>query len=431
MPAPATWKHSWPLLWPESWNEGHLEQVAKTPINCLLFSAAQARRNKSVLQVAGKRGWKTAVIVEAGEHREDLDTGLALPVQTVGKIRPGERAPAIAIDECVWPQVKRADRNSAADADGGPTGAPWVDSNDWVAQLIRFRAPDSAVWLMYVPPDRVLRPDEYALAVADAAAHGARWVLSGADRFAEDTWAAIEKTMAFFDRHAEWQSYRSLASLGVISAFGEADEFMAHEILNLSARRNLLFRILDRSNPDLRGLRAVVWVDQDAPAAQVREKLLAFVKNGGLIVGQPVLSAMFSTAPPEVEGHLNYRIYQIGAGRAAVAREDWSDPWVVAGDVHVLMSRRHDPVRFWNNGSSGSQYSVSPDGSTRLIQMVNYSARANSGLRTAGVDGKPTFARFYTPEAPQPVALVPRAVRRGIELEVPAFRVYAAIELRG
>ncbi len=430
MPAPDTWKYSWPLLWPESWNEGHIERVAKTPINCLLFSATQARRNKSVLQAAGKRGWKTAVIVEAAARAEDLDTSLTLPIQAAGKIRPGETAPVIAISGCVWPQVKRADRSSAADADAGPTGAPWVDSNDWVAQLIRFRAPHSAIWLMYVPPDRVLRPDEYALAVADAAAHGARWVLAGADRFTEEAWAAIDKTMVFFDRHAEWQSYRSLASLGVMSEFGESDEFMAHEILNLSARRNLLFRILDRSNPDLRGLRAVVWVDKDAPAAQAREKLLAFVKNGGLIVGQPVLSAMFPTALPEVEDHLSYRIYPIGAGRAAVAKEDWSDPWVVAGDVHVLMSRRQDPVRFWNNGSSGSQYSVSPDGSTRLIQMVNYSARASSELRTAGVDGKSTFARFYTPEAPQPVALVPRAARRGIELEVPAFRVYAAIELR-
>lgn len=384
-----------------------------------------------MLQLARKRGWKTAVIVEPGESLEDFDADLALPIQTVGKIRPGETAPVIAVSECVWPQVKRADRSSAADADAGPTGAPWVDSNDWVAQLIRFRAPDSAIWLMYAPPDRVLRPDEYALGVADAAAHGTRWVVSGADRFTEEIWAAINKTMAFFNGHAEWQSYRSLASLGVMSGFGEADEFMAHEILNLSARRNLLFRILDRSNPDLRGLRAVVWVDQDVPAAQVREKLLAFVKNGGLIVGQPVLSAIFPNARPAVEAHSSYHIYPIGTGRAAVAKEDWSDPWVVAGDVHLLMSRRHDPVRFWNNGSSGSQYSVSPDGSTRLIQMVNYSARAGSDLRTAGVDGKPTLARFYTPEAPQPVVLAPRTARRGVELEVPAFRVYAAIELRG
>src|SRR4051794_24085631 len=83
-----------------------------------------------------------------------------------------------------WPGVRIARGNSAAAA--GPTGVAWVDSNGWLARLTAARHPGDAIWIDAAP-----RNGAYLTAMADAAAHGARWYISLAEPPTPAAWQQI------------------------------------------------------------------------------------------------------------------------------------------------------------------------------------------------------------------------------------------------
>src|SRR5687768_6529490 len=123
--------------------------------------------------------------------------------------------------------------------------------------LARAKSAGKPVWVPGEPPkDRALRPEHYALAVADAGAYGGRWLISfeaelskgllQGDSQAEETWATIVGALRFFDARPAVSAYRPLARLGVVSSFDDADEFLAGEVLNLAARRHVPYRIVLR-----------------------------------------------------------------------------------------------------------------------------------------------------------------------------------------
>ncbi len=417
-----------PFRWPASWTDpALLALVGQSPINCLLFENLAAAR-----PVADAARAKGLSVLEWN----------SLGAAPLGEVKWDSTAPQSAITGLEWPRMKMAAKRSA-DAEAGPTGAPWIDSNTWVARLAAVRAPHRPVWLGFEPPKETPGPSEaaYVVAIADSAAAGARWMVSlddglikglpAGDGAARKTWDGLIAALAFFEQRRGWAKWEPSGSVGILSSFAGEDEFMGQEVLNLASRRNLLYRILDRSIPashKLEGLRAVLYVDSAPPSLELKAKLEAFARAGGLLIVPHSLASRFAGEKPVDCPVAGYDLRSIGKGSLAVATRDWEDPFFVAADVHSLVRRSNDPVRLFNAGSLWEHYSVAPGGKSSLLQLVGFTGRPSGSVSIAASRPWPS-ATLHT-FGSGPTVLRPVIVDGRPEFHLPAFSTYAALEFK-
>ena len=418
-----------PFRWPSAWTDpALLRLVHSTPINCLLFDSLD--QAKPVADAAKEAG---LAVMEWN----------SLGVAPLGEVKWDSTAPYVAITGLVWPQIKRS-AHAVDGMDAGPTGAPWIDSNHWVIRMAAARAPQRTVWLDFERPkdDPVPAQAAYAIAIADTAAAGARWMLTldaelqkglpAGNESALKTWRGIVDALAFFENHRGWAAWEPWASVGVLSSFAGKNEFVGQEFLNLAARHNLLYRVLDRSFPasqKFAGLPAIVYLDSDAPAADLQAKLTAFIESGGLLIVPHALAAAFPGRKSAFCPVAGYELRQQGKGTIAAATEDWDDPYFLAADVHNLVRRRNDPVMLFNAGSLWEHYSVAPDRRAALLQLVGFTSRPYQAV-SLSVAQPMRQAALYTIGAEQPAILEPKRVEGRMEFHLPPFSYYAALEFR-
>ncbi len=394
------------MRWPEEWKDAaRLELLKGTPINCLV-----------------------------GDRPPPFPLG---DLEFV-RLRPEAAPEGVTLREGVWPDVQSA-RTRAEAAESGPTGAPWVNSNAWVYRLAQALEPDKAVWLTYPPPAKsdVVPMHAFSRPVAEAVAYGGQWVISlheslrlGLERASDAAMEAWKDMMALLElarQHQEWRSWEPVAALAVVSDFAGENEFLGQEFLNLAPRRHLAYRIVPKSRAPEASFdkqKAVLLIDAAPPEGALREKLLGFAAAGGLLIwsAQPD-----GTAP--AESKFGYDIYRHGKGRIAVPKEPWFDPYLLAGEVHLLLSRREDVLRIWNGGSMNSYYLASPDGKRGVVHLVNYSDRQRLEAVTLGFPKEYRSARVYSIKATEAVEAVKR--RLGTEVPLPPFSLYAAVEVEG
>jgi hypothetical protein len=333
---------------------------------------------------------------------------------------------------------------TAARVEAGPTGLPWVDSNGWFIQMARAVAPGKGVWVVVDPPAKLatLRAETYALAVADAAAHGGRWIvtldeafasgLSSADSSALADWKTLGGALKFFAGRAQWSAYEPISVAAVVSDFHGDNEFLSTEILNLMSRRQVPFRVFEKSalRPGaLDGLKMIIYPDGQAPAGAFRDQLLAFVKAGGLLVCTKSGSVLASGSAVAA-AHGRFQVYTAGSGRIAVSTEDQMDPYVCAGDAQILLSRRLDQVRLWNLGAANTYYAGPVSGGGGVLQVLSYTRRPIADM-SVQFARQWRSARFCTLDAVEakPVELIQRPA--GVEVRCPQFAVFCALELEG
>jgi len=395
-----------PMRWPEAWRDGSkLELLRGTPINCLV-----------------------------GDRPPELPLGELRFV----RLDPASPPEGIVLVDGLWPHVKMARRDPDA-AETGPTGAPWVDSNGWRIRLAQALNPGKTVWLIYMPPkqDEIVPPAAFALAVAEAEAYGAHWVLTLDETFrrgleegtaeAVEAWRNIVAVLKLGAGSADWRRFEPVAPLAVVSSFAGEAEYLSQEFLNLADRRGLAYAIVPSARAleaRLERYKAVIYIEPEPPEGPLRAKLLDFAASGGLLI----LPAALSKAAA-VETKFGHRIYRHGKGRIAAPVEAWADPYLLAGDVHLLIGHRHDPMRVWNGGMMNTLYLASPDGSQGVVHIVNYSLRSTLDAVTLGFPRPYRSATVRTAESSASVEPVKR--RLGVEFALPAFATYARIELRG
>ena len=457
----------------ERWHEpATLEILQNTPIDCLVIPWAsglpadgeQWRTAAPLIQAAGRRnlavvGW----VEETADHRQALQAaksaGLAavalrgfqgnadLPVIAWGERQDvpwDSAAPAVAIGGNVWPRVNTT--QGGIDANAGPTSLPWLDSNGWYIQLTRARL-RTPLWVSFDPPGRgaVFSAQSYANAIADSEVAGGRWLISldddlraslaGGAAPALQSWKQIAATARFFREHAAWKSYNSLGVVGVISDFSGPNFDLSGEILNLMARRDLLFRVLWKSQAAVRpfaGLKALVYGDAAPPDAALRREVTDFIEQGGLLVTGPGWGVQGKPAPPDFPTQFDVRA--LGKGRLAVAREAFVDPYQVAVDTQFLLSHRYDLFKIYNAPSSGcTRFTAPAQGGNALLQCVSYSdgGRGGGGLRTIWVRDQFAKARLWSiGNGPVSIGAEPSEEYAGVEYHLPAAapRSYVALE---
>ena len=235
-----------PMRWPAGWdNPAALGLLKGTPVNCL---------------IAGQR---------AGLLRE--------PAAKLGIAVLDTPPDDVAVIDGTWPGMRISQARRRDDAEAGPTGAPWIDSNGWAVQLARARA-SKPVWVAFDPPKDAgtLTPDRFQLAAADVAVAGGRWIVSLDDATAAALgrgdapavagWRQVAAALASFEGRKAWRDWTPMGSLAVISDFAGDNEFLATEFLNLAARRNLLYRVVDKARAAqfvFSGLRAALtWTSR-------------------------------------------------------------------------------------------------------------------------------------------------------------------------
>jgi hypothetical protein len=455
----------------ERWHEpAALDLLKNTPIDCVVLSwaaglpedvaqqkaagplVAAARQNN--LEVVGwvegtatpetavasaKSAGLSAVAIKNFKGKSEFPV---IPWGDHSTLPWDSTAAVLPITENVWPGVSPS--AGGADADAGPTGLPWIDSNGWYVRMVRARV-QTPVWLMFDPPGKgtVVQAQNYRMAVTDAEAAGARWVISLDDNLragltegnssARQSWQQIVAAAGFFERHREWRAYRPLGLVGVISDFEGDNLTMSGEILNLMARRDLLHRVIWKSQAmaqPFSGLKTLVYVDEAQPAPELRRKIVQFVEQGGLLVTTPRWGREGKSTN---EIHPRFEVVAYGKGRLAISKEDSIDPYVLAGDTQILLSHGNDLMKFFSSSSSGcTQYTTSPDGRKALLQGIGYaSGRGGGALKTLWVRQRYASARMWLIDAAQAVSIEQKPAEdySGSEYHLPAeAQGYIAVE---
>ncbi len=457
----------------EAWaRPASLEMLKGTPVNCLIVDwaagspqdAAQQQALRPLLEAGRRLGIAFIGRIRAKENigssvEAAITSGLAAVMLsdspsdsidiTIIRQFSREKIPWDATSfifsstDNVWPGVA-LDATQGDTAQAGPTGVPWVNSNAWFSMLAREMAPGKTAWLDFDPPDSsaLQHPAEYSLAVADSRAYGSRWIISLDDKLraalsrrdtqALGTWNQICGTISFFEGHKDWEKFEPEGILAVVSDFQEENAFLGNEVLNLLNRRGVQFKIVlisDWDTASTKGLRAILWLDKQAPSNVQRSKLLRFVQQGGLLIAQaywgPVGVQSFKKDPA-----FQYKMYNVGQGQIAVPEEPFADPYQVAVDTHLLVSRRNDLVRLYNPAETNCHSTIEPDGKKRLVQVLNYSTEPAEYV-TLWVNGRNTSAPLFGLETTDPTVLKGVAGNPGTEFDLPTFSVYCALELEG
>ncbi|MEO8372303.1 MAG: hypothetical protein ABI806_24160 [Candidatus Solibacter sp.] len=398
------------MRWPGSWKSPSAVGLLKgTPINWLLF---------------------------------DKDPGLA-PIMEQARqagltvVRDGDVPAGTTVVAGDWPGVAMGRGGGGASA--GPTGVPWVDTNSWKIRLETARHPGVNVCVDVAPKGPRFSPGGYRTAISDAAAVGGRWAISLDPALATGiventaaslaTWKEITATAAFFAARKTWPALQPEAVAGVISDFEGENEFMGTELLNLIGRTNQQYAILVKSklaaNP-FRGLRAVIYADAQPPTPELRKQILDFVTAGGLLITGPKWGG--TPGAPAKDEHPRYAARTLGKGRVAMARQDPDDPYVLANDSTLLISHRHDLVRFWNGGAVGAYLAVAPDRKRAVAHLMFYADRGpdHASVRVAGRYRK---AMLWTPGSAEASPVEMEIQKDAVELHLPQVAQYVAAEL--
>jgi hypothetical protein len=363
----------------------------------------------------------------AVDYSDEFEGIRAVAQQSGIKVaQPNEPPDGVRIVKGEWPGVRMSRGSGGASA--GPTGVAWVDSNGWVAQLCAAQHPDCRPWIDAPPPKQAF-PGSYRMAVCDAGAFGARWIVTldlelaagikSGNANAAATWKGIAEATEAFAAKKDWDEYHAAAVVGVISNYSGGNEFFGQELLNLLARAGAHTRVLLKDQltaPSMRGLRAVVYADAEAPSAALRKQVLAFVEGGGMLLTTPV----WGPATGSRDDHPRFMVAPFGKGRIARSVEAPDDPYQYANDAVIVISHRNDLVRFWNAGAAGSNYLVSPDGKRAVVHLLFY---ANRGPDEASVRVAGPFRKVLNPG----VTAIPQ--KDAVELHLPQVGQHVALEL--
>ena len=282
-----------------------------------------------------------------------------------------------------------------------PSSEPWLDSNLWLLRSLQIADGRKPVWLGHLPT--ATSANDYARAVADAAIAGGRWVVALDDGLragllrkeaaALETWRRIASYLAFYRAHADWRAFAATGRLGIVLDKAGENREISDEYLNLIARRQVPYRVMDRgglSSASLAGLSAVVAIDLSPPSDAERHLLQAFAENGGLVVTSHAWGGDVPKGQPFAE-------FPTGKGRVAVYADDLPDPEGVSKDIKDLMGEDHLGVRVFNMSSVLTYVSSEPAGKRLLVQLLNYSTYPADSM-TVRVSGAFQTARLLTPE---------------------------------
>ena len=292
------------------------------------------------------------------------------------------------------------------------------------------------MWLTHTPPggNEVVSLEAFVKPVAEAEAFGAHWVVA-LDRFFRESlekgderalgqWKRVVNALQWFAARREWRTWEPVAPLAVISSFEGDGKLLSEEFLNLAPRRYLAYRAVraaDAGGASFDKQKAILYLESRPPESELRKRLLAFAQAGGLLIAPPG-----TIDTPAEETRSEHSIRRFGKGRIAMPVEKWSDPFVLADQVHVLLSHREDAIQLWNAADIDTYYLASPKEDRAVTHLIPYA----SGRTPEIVLGfKKSYRSAHLLTLDEERAVRPVKGQMGIEIPIDGFTDYAALVL--
>ena len=288
-----------------------------------------------------------------------------------------------------------------------PTSQPWLDAN--LAMLRYEKAFQSGQTPLYTfswdLSDGLMKeqgpsPADYELAIAEAGAFRADLILelherqekglaSGDPETLAD-WNQVKRTIEFCERENHGVEE---ARVGVLTNNYE----LSYEALNLMARHNIPYRVLQPGKVKARDLKGFdVVIAFAALGKELTEDIRGFAEQGGVavLVNLPGAYPWDSSAPTKTSAHST--TYAVGKGCVIELGEAVTDPETFAQDVRRLMVKERIPVSLWNSLTTlVTAYAGEKAGET-IVELVNYDEETTQvQVRVKGTYGS---ARYESPE---------------------------------
>ena len=448
------------------YNPSTLSLLDGAPINCLLVTLSagaspeiEARQKQLVgnyARLAHKRGIAVLGVVHSGANaltaaaaaaelrldglvldgdfssgferemnRSAQDQPVVIPIWRDASSAPGARGPLLAVEGV------RPDARNLTDMGirGGASAVPWIDSNIWLVRSLRRGPQWQPVWIDQQPSPS--SPGDYSRCVADAAVAGGRWIIALDDDlrtrlFRREAaslgeWRRIVSYLKFAEEHADWRSFAPYGNVGIIVDAASKNPEVSNEYLNLVARRQIPYRLMERSalaRESLGVFQAVLALDLASPTTGERNLLNEFATNGGTVVAGP----WWGGAPKDD----SFIEVPTGKGRAVIYKDEPPDPESVAKDLVELLEPNVLGLSLFNVPSAISY--ISTRDKQVLIQLLNY-ATIPSKRVTVRFNGRFHTARYYSPED-APIELAVHATENGrTEFLIPQLTAWGAVLL--
>ncbi len=453
------------LRWYEPETLGLLEG---TPINCLLLTLGggaplevaqeQQKLVKNYARLARARGLAVLGVIRPGADPAAV-AALAAGAQLDGIVLEGEfpaafaervrsgleskRSAALIISIAAEPAPVRTSGAPLLAVEGvqpssrhpmedgiraTPTTEPWIESNMWRVRSFRLGTKSRPIWISHGP--KAASRAYYAKSVADAAAAGGRWVVTLADDlraklFLKDpealaSWRDIAAYLRFAEEHADWRNWAPYGNVGIILDTAGKYPDVSDEYLNLVARRQVPYRVIERSqlNPAaLEAFHAVLAADLAPPTEAERKMLSAFAENGGVVVA----GASWGNGPKNDP----FAELRQGKGRVVIYKDDPPEPDAVARGLTEFLEPEVIGLTTFNVPSVLTYASTSDR--RVLVQLVNYADRPFDARITLRVNGSFKNARQYRPEGP-PADLAMQPAENGrTQVAIPKLGMWGAV----
>ena len=449
------------LHWYEPATLGLLED---SPINCLLVTwsapadaavqTEQQQQIKVYAEAAHKRGLAVLGLVylpgDASKIAEDsalagLD-GLVLEgdftPEFIAAIRkalgslvvleiakdPGawrwKSAPIVAVAGAV-PSARNL---SEMGIRGTPSSEPWIESNIWLVRSFGLVSPSRPVWISSQLENA--SEVDYTRAVADAAAAGGHWIVSlddalraklrARDASALERWRCVSSYLKFTGTQAAWRA-TPYGNVGIVLDSANTEQDLADEYVNLSTRRQVPYRLLERSRLTADGIskfHALVAIQLDPPTVEERKLLQDFAENGGLVIAAPSWGSAPKTEP--------FAELPVGKGRVVVYKDP--NPDSVARDLKELLSDDDLGVVPFNVPSVITLVSGGDSGQPLFVQLVNYFDHPVEMI-TLRVAGNFRSANLETPEGAAP-NLPLRSAEGKTEVTIPKLLIWGTVSMK-
>jgi hypothetical protein len=390
-------------------------------------SALEAKLDGLVIEGEFPGGSGFAARVEAA-LRSNQSAAVVISIASDAASVRTSKAPVLAVEG-----VRPSSRHPMQDGiRATPTTEPWIESNIWLVRSFRLGTAWRPIWVSQEP--KANSRAYYIKSVADAAVAGGRWIVAldddlRASLFRRDpdalaTWRNLGTYLRFAEDHAEWRNWTPYGNLGVVLDTAGKHPEISNEYLNLVARRQVPYRLIERSQlntASLASFQAVLAADVAPPTEAERTVLRAFAEKGGLVVAGPLWGD-----PPKDDP---FSEIPLGKGRVVICKDDPPDPESVDRGMLDLLGPEVMGLTTFNVPSVLTYASTSDSGRHALIQLLNYADRPFESRITIRFNGSYRKARLYTPENPPLDLPVQPAATGGTQVAIPKLGVWGAVFL--
>jgi hypothetical protein len=403
------------------WDQDQVPSPASLGISTLVVPA----KNSAAIQNAGTQGYGVYLEVEAsalagftppaGPLAGVVVKGAATREQLLQLRQRLEspRARVLALEErAKWPHIRS---NWVTRRDGvlhvaGRSAQPWIETNAALLRIARATRRDAMPLLTYPwKPLTLSEIDEgpgienYLVAIAETGSFGGDLLLPLHERFEKDLllgkpqaragWSDIRRYIDFYSWNLPGR-YRPLANIGVVTR----EPMRSFEVMNLLARHNLPFEVVDPTRLEARAL------------ASFRL----------LVVLEPTdTRGPWRSSAPVLQTE-ERAMYRFGSVNVVEVLKGVRDPNAFALEMRKLLGRDDRTIDIWNGMTVVAAPYEAPDGKTVLVTALNYSHQPLPvQLRVPG-----TFSAVHYESPEEAPALLPHEHRDGgTEFVLPALRI--------